>query len=115
MAREMELMRAGKDSQGDEFPVETLEKMVAEFKPGIPVTIGFDPQAMPVGVVVGLRMDGKVLMASVELDSDGGLAVSDGMELAAGGTFDMPPSGEARGPIIDLKLTGTALTKKKVK
>lgn len=112
--RWMELLRVGTDSGGDEVTLEALERMVAEFVPGIPVTVGFGKTGPTVGVVLGLRLKGdkSAMEAVVELDVDGETAVGNGMELAAGGTAEV---GEGAAVITEMKLTGAALTNDKVK
>lgn len=113
--RELELLKAGPDSQGDVVTRKCLEDLVGKFKPGsVPVTIGFDSR-VPVGKVMALRLDGDRLMASVEFDDDGEKAAAgEGIELASGGTFER---GDAKPPftIKNFELTGAALTDKKVK
>lgn len=113
--KDFELLKAGPDSKGDVFTQECLETVINGFVPGsVPVTINFDPQAV-VGKVMALRLDGDRIMASVELDDDGEVAAAgEGIELASGGTFER---GDKKAPftIGSFKLTGAALTDKKVK
>lgn len=114
MQRKMELLKARRDSQGDEFTQACIEGVAKSFKPGISVTLGFSPLALPVGIITGLRVEEDRLMALVDLDADGVKAVDDGMELASGGRFDLDKVDGHR--LIDsFQLTGAALTKEKVK
>jgi hypothetical protein len=108
----MELLKVGKDAQGDEFTQEALQYIVDNFKPGLPVSIGFDPREPPVGTVEALVLDKGVITAKIAVGKIGEDAISKGMELAAGGTFDISERGNK---ITKLDLTGTALTDKKVK
>ena len=57
---ELELLKVGPDSQGDVFTLACLKDVVTGFKPGsVPVTVGFDPRAVPVGKVQALRLEGQ--------------------------------------------------------
>lgn len=118
---ELELMKAGTDSQGDTFTKKSIEAVVADFVPGsVPVTIGFDPRAVPVGKVQALRLDGDRVMATVELDDDGKAALAKGLELASGGQCTLKPGekpgfGSRTRTIEGFKLTDAALTDNKVK
>lgn len=114
--RTMDLMKVGKDSQGDEFTQQALEKMVEDFESrGIPVTMGFDPTKPPVGTVTTLALVGDQVVAEVELDDEGEKAVAGGMELAAGGVFEPNKEKHGHNVIEKFELTGTALTDQKVK
>ena len=114
--REMELLKAGTDAQGDTFTPECVAKVVEDFVGPLPVTIGFDPRAVPVGTVEALRLDGDTVLASVALDEKGERAVAEGHELASGGTFELGKNSLMDVKTIEaFKLTGAALTKQKVK
>ena len=116
MSMELELLKAGIDSVGDTITLECLKGMVKDFKPGqVPVTVGFDPRAVPVGNVTALRLDGERVMATLVLNGAGKFEVAKaGVELASGGKFE---TGGGKPPftINSFELTGAALTDKKVK
>lgn len=79
--REMELIRAGVDSQGDEFTTEELRGVVERFNRPLPVLLGFDMSSPPVGRVTALRLNDNRVMAAVEIEN----SIADGLELAVGG------------------------------
>ena len=113
----MELLRVGKDSQGDEFTNEALQGMVDDFKPGtLSVGIGFDPTKPSVGTVKALSLVAGVLSAHIEVDNTGEAAVTKGLELASGGEYELRKKAERGHNVISkMRLTGTALTDEKVK
>lgn len=80
---EVELLRAGLDSQGDEFTEELLKKLVNDFTEELPITLGFGEEAPRVGRIKSLKFEKGALVAICELGSEGMEHKHNGTELAA--------------------------------
>lgn len=114
----LELLEAEKvDAQGEYFSKAAVEKMIAEFKPGLSVSLNFDPFGASFGTVEALKANGNKVFAAVNLDDNGAELVEKGFELASGGRIELEDMvDDDKGKRIDsFVLTDAALTDKKVK
>lgn len=113
MKIDMEMLKSGKDSQGDEFTDEALVEAVNEFTPGLPVFIGLDV----VGEIIAMKLLDGTITATVSLDQRGEKAIKEGMELAASGYIDDADQQRRNGPmkITKMRFSGGILTSQKVK
>lgn len=112
---DMDLISAGKHSDGDTVTQEALEEMLANYwdephEESIKVTKDFDGEI--IGQIDDLELDGDKIVASVEFEPEGLRLAQEGWELAA--WIEAEYQGNSN-TIINMELKGAALTQNKVK
>jgi len=114
---DMDLISAGKHSDGETVTLEALEAMLAHYwedpdrdiDKDIEVTKEFEGEV--IGRIDDLELDGSNIIASVEFEPEGLELAQNGWKLAA--WIDVEYKGDSK-TIIDMELKGAALTQNKV-